>query len=398
MKDDSRQDFPLKTLQSDDDGFGLYVHIPHCLQKCTYCDFVKFKVGEIPPIEDYFKLLLKEVQAEDYFKLKKVRSIYFGGGTPSLCSIDVLEKLMSCFQKNFKIQNSVEVGLEINPGSLNKKKYTQLKDLGFNRFSLGVQTFKPRLLKACGRDHSPEDSIKDLEILSELNLNYSADLLFGLPNQNLEDLKEDLKTFAKFKPPHISPYNLTLPKKHPFNKGRAPDDEQSKMMDLIEESLMSYNCLRYEISNFAQTGCESKHNLGYWNDFEYLGLGLGAHSYAKNTEWGTRFWNTGSYTKYEESLNKQLLKHRFQEVLLINEALTDFLHTSLRQLEGLSRSKLINKFGEKLPKSLWSSFKKLEQNNLIFYKDHHWRLSSTGLKIPNEVFKELCFLKEDFDL
>lgn len=376
------------------------MHVPYCLQKCHYCDFVKFGVEELPPITNYFKLLLGELKHLGLKKTQKVKTLYFGGGTPSLAPAHELEKIIASFSSYF-VENP-EITLEINPGTLELEDYLNLKSIGFNRFSIGVQSFNDDFLKACGRKHSSKDSLRDLELINKLDLNHSMDLLFGLPHQTLADLEKDLNQTVEFQPKHVSPYNLTLPNGHFFNKNRPKDEKQTEMMNLIAEKLSEFGCYKYEISNFAQKDFESQHNLGYWEDRTYFGLGMGAHSYDKNKgDWGVRYWNPGTYKKYEQLVHsKNQQQHRTTEVLKLHESLTDFCHTSLRQTKGLTKLMLLNKFQEKnLPKSLWNELSGLEKRGLIKYtgsnKTERWCLTSTGFKIPNEVFRHLCFLKKD---
>lgn len=396
-------DFPLSNFSSDAPSalgdsltFGLYIHIPYCLQKCHYCDFVKFEVSELPPLSEYTKLLFKELKLKSVSPSKKIRTLYFGGGTPSLLSITQIEKIITEIQSVYSFVDSPEITLEINPGTLSLKDFRDLQNLGVNRFCLGMQTFNPLFLKACDRQHSPADTIKDLENMSNLGINFSVDLLFGLPNQNISHLKDDLDKLLVFSPKHVSPYNLTLPKKHFFNKSRPTDELQVEMMALIEQRLHENQIFKYEISNYAQKGYESQHNRGYWEDREYLGLGMGAHSYLKSSDWGTRIWNTGSYSHYEACINSDTRPHQKTEILKIHESLTDFCHTFLRQTKGIGRDDLLLKFGQdRLPSGLWQSLSKLERKGLISYNNDRWALTSTGFEIPNEVFRELCFLEED---
>ncbi|MGH1469418.1 MAG: radical SAM family heme chaperone HemW [Bdellovibrionales bacterium] len=390
----SSSDTPSSDIQSS--TFGLYIHIPYCLQKCHYCDFVKFRVGELPPLSDYIKLLSKELKLKNTMGPKKIKTLYFGGGTPSLLSIDQISSIINDVKSVYSFVDKPEITLEINPGTLSLEDFKALTELGVNRFSLGIQTFNPLFLKACDREHSPEQTLKDLENMTSLNIDFSVDLLFGLPNQNLKQLDDDLEKLMLFPPKHVSPYNLTLPNQHFFNKNRANDQEQTEMMDLITKRLHENKIFRYELSNYAQEGFESQHNRGYWEDREYLGLGMGAHSYIKSSDWGTRLWNTGVYSKYEACIESPDRPHQKKEVLKLHEALTDFCHTSLRQLKGMSKDSLVLKFGQKkLPSGLWQSLSKLEQRGLISYNNQQWALTSTGFEIPNEVFRELCFLEED---
>lgn len=395
--------FPLSNFSSDTPSndsqqstFGLYIHIPYCIQKCHYCDFVKFRVDELPPLSEYVKLLLTELKLKNIKQPKKIKTLYFGGGTPSLLSITQIERIITTIGSIYSFTDNPEITLEINPGTISLQNYKNLLQLGVNRFSLGLQTFNPLFLKACDREHSPAQTLQDLENMSELGIDFSADLLFGLPNQTLKHLEEDLEILLKFPPKHVSPYNLTLPENHFFNKNRPCNQLQVEMMRLITNKLKAYNILRYEISNYAQKGYESQHNKGYWEDKEYLGLGMGAHSYLKSSFWGTRTWNTGVYSKYADCINSPSRPHQKKEILQLYEALTDFCHTSLRQTKGMHKNDLLLKFGqENLPSGLWQSLSKLEQRSLISYNNNKWALTSTGFEIPNEVFRELCFLKED---
>ncbi len=328
---------------------------------------------------------------------KKIKTLYFGGGTPSLLSLAQIEAILKQIRSVYTFAENPEITLEINPGTLSLKDFKDLTNLGVNRFCLGLQTFNPSFLKACGREHSPKQTFKDLENMSSLDINFSVDLLFGLPNQSILDLNDDLDKLLEFNPKHVSPYNLTLPKQHFFNKNRPPDEIQIEMMKVITNRLQERQIFRYEISNYAQKSYESQHNKGYWEDLDYLGLGIGAHSYLKDSgNWGSRFWNTSSYSHYQKCVADETRPYQRAEVLKINESLTDFCHTLLRQTKGMHRQDLLLKFGQKsLPSELWESLAKLEQKGLLSYKNNRWALTSTGFEMPNEVFRELCFLEED---
>ena len=381
-----------KTSPSD---IGVYIHVPYCLQKCHYCDFVKYGVEELPPIKDYFRLVLEELKQLKLDKSQSVKSLYFGGGTPSLASLEDLKAVVDIVSPYFI--ETPEITLEINPGTLSLEKFENLRKTGFNRFSLGVQTFNERLLKACGRQHSPEDSLKDLRSLKDLDFDFNMDLLYGLPGQSLSDLKSDLEIIKEFQPPHVSPYNLTLAKGHFFDQNRPNDNIQIEMVDMIEKELSEFNCKRYEISNFAQPGFESQHNQCYWLDQSYYSFGLGAHSYDKDFgAWGRRYWNTAHYEKYEKCIDDPKRPYQGEEVLKLNESVTDYIHTSLRQIKGLSITRFKDKFEESLWLKIESKFLKLEKENLVSKSKDGWALSSEGLKKTNLVFLKLLFTEEDF--
>lgn len=355
-------------------------------------------MSELPPLDHYVKLLSEELKLNSKTYPKKAKSLYFGGGTPSLLSLKQFGFLIEEVCKYYHLDESVEITIEINPGTLSPSDVLSLQAMGVNRFSLGLQTFNPKFLKTCGRLHSPKDSMKDLETFNNLGINYSVDLLFGLPEQSLEDLDHDLKLLLDFSPPHVSPYNLTVPQAHFLNKKRACDKKQIEMMSLIQSRLSDKKIYRYELSNFAQKGRESLHNRIYWEDHEYLGFGLGAHSYVKSPDWGKRFWNTSLYRKYESCIKNPKRPHQKQEILRTHEALTDYLHTSLRQVKGLEKKSLLKKFGNlSLPKLFWEEISLLEEKGLISYNDGLWALTSRGFELSNEVFRALCFLEEDLE-
>jgi len=389
---DSKSHYP----NSSPSEVGVYVHIPYCLQKCHYCDFVKYGVEELPPIEDYFRLVLAELKLLKPNKSQSVKTLYFGGGTPSLARKKDLKAVVDCVSKYFS--SDPEITLEINPGTLDKKDLIELKNIGFNRFSIGVQTFNKRLLKACGRQHSPDDSLNDLKTLKELGFNFSMDLLYGLPGQSLSDLSEDLEVIKNIKPPHVSPYNLTLAKGHRFDRNRPTDEVQVEMMDLIERELSLFDCLKYEVSNFSQAGFESKHNKGYWSDQTYYSFGIGAHSYDKDFKpWGRRYWNTAHYEKYEKCLKSERRPYQGQEILKLHEAVTDFVHTSLRQKIGFSKLNFISKFGEKNYELIKNKILKTSKGGLLQKTDIGWSLTKEGFKKTNLIFLDLCFLESDFN-
>ncbi|MBY0385846.1 radical SAM family heme chaperone HemW [bacterium] len=324
--------------------FGLYVHIPYCLQRCRYCDFATYVYDQILSPEKYVELLISELKAKSpLFSRQTLRSIYFGGGTPSLLDSSLILTLLDHIAKTgLQISRETEITLEINPATLNKEKISHLVSGGVNRFSVGAQTFNDSLLIDAGRKHSSLDTRQTLDLLCDLNVNYSFDLLFALPKQTLSDLEKDLRVIESYSPPHLSAYCLTVPEGHPMSFQRPHDDQQIEMFKMIESSLKQQNILRYEISNFAKMGAESKHNLLYWCDDDYVGLGLSAHSYLKNAStWGARFWNPSSIEKYQEAVLAQtknpledLEKIQCLEILSEKDSLFDFCHTALRLEKG----------------------------------------------------------------
>lgn len=378
---------------------GLYVHIPYCLQRCSYCDFATYVHDQIMSPDLYVDLLVKELQQRRHlFPGTSLTSIYFGGGTPSLLSAEqILRILNAAEQIGLHISNSTEITIEINPATLDAKKIKTLVRGGVNRFSVGAQTFNDALLKKAGRKHSAQDTMDTLDLLREEQLNYSFDLLFALPQQSLEELDRDLEIICEVRPPHLSAYCLTVPTGHPMSHNRPSDENQVKMFENIHARLQTIGLERYEISNFARRGSESRHNLLYWQDEPYLGIGLSAHSYLKHLgPWGTRFWNPSSIDQYAAFINAghaepvdSLVDMKHGEGLTEDSSLFDFCHTSLRLDAGLDKKALENKFSSNLLGDTKSKLQRLREKGLLVENDNTWRLSPEGVLISNYVFSQL---------
>lgn len=377
--------------------FGIYIHIPYCLQRCSYCDFATYVHDQILPPEKYVPLLLKELRQKTVlFPQKTVSSIYFGGGTPSLLSSDLILTIIEEIGKTITILPETEITLEINPATLDTEKIRRLIGGGVNRFSVGAQTFNDALLKAAGRKHSSLDTLKTLDLLRSEAANYSFDLLFALPHQSLSDLDADLEKITELSPPHLSAYCLTVPSGHPMSFNRPTEDHQVKMFAQISSALASVDLKRYEISNFAKPELESQHNLLYWRDGEYLGLGLSAHSYLKSKHpWGSRFWNPSSIQEYEKLMSEDhvslevLLEKKLGEVLDEKSSAFDFCHTALRLDAGLDKQGLRRKFSSDIVTQMEKKLARLESKGLILQNDTAWRLSEDGVLVSNFVFSEI---------
>lgn len=388
--------------------FGLYIHIPYCLQKCHYCDFTTFSLEHRLKMDSYVELLLSELRqrARD-IPAKTISSIYFGGGTPSLLPTkDILTLLSELDNLGFEKLPGLEVSIEINPGTIDQQRLDQYLQAGINRFSVGVQTFRNDLLQLSGREHDVKASESTLNLLSSNRVNYTMDLLFGLPGQSIADVRQDVETSLQFSPPHVSAYCLTIPEGHFMNKGRATDSAQAEMFDLIEDSLAAAGILRYEISNYAKPGFESQHNLTYWNDQPYWGIGVSAHSYFPDLGrgYGLRFWNSTSSKQYETSIHDQNLQTKFfesfpaeqKECLELHEAMTDYCHTQLRKMQGLSLQKAREKFGAKGVEAIASRAATSGPAGLTeIAEDGFLRLTNKGRKLANLSFLEFTFSAEE---
>lgn len=387
-------------------AFGIYIHIPYCIQRCPYCDFATYEKEKIPSFNSYVELLLEEIkQKSSAIPYKQVSTLFFGGGTPSLFDAELIKKIfVGLKEQGFFFSNPAEITIEINPATLDPKKIEGYLELGINRFSVGAQTFQDRLLKKIGRKHSVLETVETINLLKKYKTNYSLDLLFALPNQTLDELNDDLDKMIQLSPHHISAYYLTIPESNPLSLGRPLEAKQLQMFESVYEKLTKSGLLQYELSNFAVPGYESKHNLLYWTDESYWGIGLSAHSYI-NGNWGLRFWNPKGYSEYEQLIKrnwglnfsspvKNLSKNSY-ELLKKYESLTDFCHTSLRLSRGLSVFALQKKFGSSILNPVFKELKKLQHESLVENRAEHYYLSKTGKLISNKVFERLTFLEED---
>ncbi len=387
------------------ENLGVYIHIPYCLQRCTYCDFATYVHNEILPPEKYIELVKKEISLKKHvyqksFLNKNLSTIYFGGGTPSLISADLIISLISELSKHgFTTGPQTEITIEINPATVDPKKLEQYLAAGVNRFSVGAQTFHDRLLKSVNREHNAKQTFDTLELLRKYNLNFSFDLLFALPTQTLKELESDVETAVQLGSSHISPYCLTVPEGHPLSKNRPVEDEQIEMFNVIHQKLTARNFSRYEISNYSLPQKESQHNLLYWQDKPYWGLGLSAHSYSQNTTWGERFWNASNINIYEQEIlsgtenSPMKSKDNQIEILEKNQALTDFCHTSLRLSEGLSLTKIEKKFGAEFNSEIQKISADLVKRNLLSKINDSYQLTDSGILISNQIFEKFTFLK-----
>ncbi len=386
--------------------FGLYIHTPFCLQRCHYCDFATFTLEEASTnIDDYINYLCIEIKkGSEFIENKKLRSIYFGGGTPSLLELAHFEKIFKELSQNgFSRDPQTEVTLEINPATLDEVKIRALKQLGVNRYSVGAQTFNAKHLKNLNRKHSAKDTIDTLSLLSELDCNYSFDLLFALPNQSCEELKEDLTYLNKFNPSHISPYYLTLPTNHFLNINRPQEEDEIKMFGIIYDELLDKGYSQYEISNFSKPQKESKHNLIYWTDQDYWGVGLSSHSYlSRENNFGVRFSNPKTFQSYYDWVSSWQPKdslindRRVENFEILNQAqsLTDYCHTFLRMKQGIAFDQLVDKFGPQRAGQVWQIAESISQSGWVVLTPDRLFLSKKGQMLSNQVFLNFTFINK----
>jgi oxygen-independent coproporphyrinogen-3 oxidase len=387
-------------------SLGLYIHVPFCAAKCVYCDFNSY-AGREHLIPAYAEALLQEVRLWSHLAGRRsVPTLYFGGGTPSLVPLEKLGAVMRALHDAFAVQDDAEVSIEANPGTVDERYLRGLRDLHFNRLSLGVQSFDNRELQALGRIHSADDAREAYRAARAAGFdNVNLDLLFGLPRQRLADWRPSLEEALRLRPEHLSLYTLTVAEGTPLARdvaqGRvpAPDpDRQADMYLWAEDHLAAAGYDHYEISNWSLPGRRCRHNVAYWENREYLGLGAGAHSHLD----GRRFANTASPERYvtlmedagASGMSGQAHMPQLVSVETVDEtlAMADTLIMGLRLSEGVSLSAFRERFGMELSERYSEQLPGLLGAGLLEMTDGGLRLTRRGRLLGNEVFQR--FLPE----
>ncbi len=384
-------------MTSSDKPFSLYIHIPYCVSKCPYCDFNSHVVPVIPE-KQYTDALLRELGQYGSlatWRQRPVQSVFFGGGTPSTFSPASIDKLLQRVAKTFPIPPDCEITLEANPGSVDQESFFGYHGAGVNRISVGVQSFQPRLLKFLGRVHSADEARKALEVVRKAGFdNFNFDLIYANPGQTLAELEADLDAALSFDPPHLSAYNLTFEEGTPFHReyraGRIrslSEEQEIAMADLIGAKLSGAGLQRYEISNYAIPGRNSRHNVNYWRSGDYLGLGAGAHSYRRINQGGAgRRWsneqNPGRYMALVTESNQAVVE---REDIDTAKAAGEFLFLGLRMTEGISSKCFHARFGRS-PGELYPQIADWTEGELIEETNGNLRLTPKGLLVANSIF------------
>lgn len=376
-------------------ALGLYLHIPFCVRKCAYCDFLSAPAGEADRIS-YVQALKKEIQRMGKKADKhQVDSVFFGGGTPSILEPELLEELFIQLQESFCITEEAEITLEANPGTLTEKKLSVYKKCGVNRLSIGLQSADNEELKRLGRIHTWEEFLDNYHLARDLGfMNINIDLMSALPQQTLKSYERTLDRVLQLKPEHISAYSLIIEEGTPFYEAWEEDklslpaeEEERQMYYLTERLLKAAGYHRYEISNYARAGFESVHNNKYWTGEEYLGMGLGASSCFE----GKRMKNTESLPDYLEGIRMG------QELLVENHLLTrqekmeEFMFLGLRRMEGVSKKRFFKEFGEELLEVYGEIIKKQEKDGLVAQNEAYLWLTGRGIDVSNRVMAQYLF-------
>ncbi len=368
---------------------GLYLHIPFCAKKCHYCDFVVTDAGSASQREKFLDVLSAEMgRWLENFKNAEFDTLYLGGGTPSALDVDETAHLFKLIEKNFSFQAGAERTCEVNPGDVTEEKAALYMKSGIRRISLGAQSFDDAILKRINRAHDAEAISDSFRILRRAGFkNINLDLIFSLPGQTLAEVRASLEKLLELGPEHVSLYELTVEDRTVFGalrkKGRLnlPTEEASlEMLTFARDFLKANGFRHYELLNYAKPGFESKHNLLYWGNHEYLGLGPGAFSYLD----GRRFRNSASYEEYlKKAENGDLTAHE-EEVLDPEKKQVESFLLALRLTEGASAAQ----FSDLTPK-LTSSLTRLVEQGLLLSDDQRIRLTPKGQLFAETVFTEL---------
>lgn len=357
---------------------AIYIHIPFCKAICSYCDFSKF-FYDSSWAKKYLKALLKEV--EDRYIGEEVSTIYIGGGTPTSLNIKEMEYLLQ-ITKLFHKSQALEFTCECNIMDLTKEKLVLLKKYGVNRLSIGIQSFNEDILDFLGRHHTFKEAKDNIDLARKLGFNnINLDLIYAIPFQTLKDLKKDLQLFLKLKPEHISTYSLMI-EDHTLlkvNKIRPIAEEMDfNMYEFISKYLKHHHYNHYEVSNFAKSGYESKHNLKYWNNLEYYGFGLSASGYIENV----RYTNTKNLTKYLQGNYRGS-----EELLSLQDKMEHEVMLGLRKLKGINKQDFFNKYKIALEDAF--PIKPLLRNKELQDKNGYIFIPENKIYIMNEILLKM---------
>ena len=381
---------------------GLYIHIPFCKQKCSYCDFCSYANKE-SFIKRYIQCVLKEIievgnnnkidfenGKDDLFLVK---TIYIGGGTPSLIDSKYIVQIIEDIKLNFEIDEKAEITIEVNPGTVTLEKLEDYKRAGINRLSIGLQSTHEHLLKEIGRIHTYLDFLDTFRFAREAGFeNINVDLMIGLPNQTLEEVKDSIEEIVSMEPEHISVYSLILEENTPLFKKveeglELPNEDlERKMYWAVKQTLEQNNYIHYEISNFAKKGYESKHNLDCWNQKEYIGFGVAAHSYTN----GIRYSNIENLEQYiknyeEDKTEENLVFHEKQDMEAMQK---EYMLLGLRKIDGVSIQEFKIKFVANPVFLYHDKLEKLVNEELVEIDGDQIKLTNKGLDLANIVWEE----------
>lgn len=368
----------------------LYVHIPFCVKKCDYCDFLSGPAGKERQ-QEYFRALMREIDAASCFPDREITTVFIGGGTPSVPDPALIGAVLDQIRNKFFMAPDAEITIEANPGTLYKEKLQEYLAHGVNRLSLGLQSPQDRELKILGRIHTWKEFMESFSMAREAGFsNINIDLMSAIPEQTYEDWEKNLRTVAELSPEHISAYSLIVEEGTPFwdRELKLPDeDTEYRMYEDTAAILGEYGFHQYEISNYARKGMECRHNKGYWQRTDYLGLGLGASSLLDHV----RFSNTDSMEKYLENSGAPDRIRRDVEKLTEADEMAEFMFLGLRMTEGVSMRTFREYFGKSMEDIYGGVLKKHLSLGMLEQEDDRVFLTRKGIHVSNGVMADFLF-------
>ncbi|MDO9311334.1 MAG: radical SAM family heme chaperone HemW [Nitrosomonas sp.] len=377
---------------------SLYIHIPWCLKKCPYCDFNSHEIrgeGSQAPEEEYVAALIRDLEfaLQDVWG-RRLNSVFFGGGTPSLFSAKAIDAILTAVRTLLPLEHFAEVTLEANPGTFEAQKFADFRAAGINRLSIGIQSFNAQHLKALGRVHNDQEAHRAVDIALKNFDNINLDLMYALPRQTLEEAQADIETACSLGVTHISAYHLTLEPNTLFHRfpPNLPDDEQAAaMQDMVEQTTASHQFRNYETSAFARAGKESRHNMNYWLFGDYLGIGAGAHSKISFADKIVRQMRTKQPKEYLAKANAVESLIQTQQILTPADRGFEFMMNALRLTGGFETAVFQERTGLPIT-AVQKQLDEAEQRGLLVYDHHRIKPTVLGRRFLNDLL--LLFLPE----
>jgi oxygen-independent coproporphyrinogen-3 oxidase len=372
---------------------GIYFHIPFCLHKCDYCDFYSIPLTNLSRLEDYTSSVINELKLRKYEIESPVTTIYLGGGTPSLLSPVQVERILAAVFAHYQFRGEPEISMEMNPATVNLKKLQELRAVGVNRMSIGVQSFADTELKTLGRIHNGQDASAAISNVSKAGFgNFNIDLIYGLPGQTLAAWRENLDRTMDFNPQHISAYLLQLDPSTPLARkiqagllSMLDDELEADLYYFTIDYLQGQGYQHYEISNFAKTNWECRHNLLYWHSRPYLGIGSGAVSF----DGKARSLNQPAIDSYTEALlDYRLPPATILEKMDSGQRLVDAIILGLRLTEGINRDDFQQRFGIDILKNYQDIIKNCQSQGLLELEKDRIYLTKRAYFLSNQVLSQ----------
>lgn len=386
----------------------LYLHIPFCVKKCAYCDFLSGPSDE-KVRQEYVDALIREIASyQSLYSDRQIVTIFLGGGTPSILSKEQIVTIFHALRETFCIASDCEITIEMNPGTVTKEKLLVYREVGINRLSIGLQSVHDEELRLLGRIHTFKEFLSTYEQAREVGFqNVNIDLISAIPGQTVESWEKSLRTIAELNPEHISAYSLIVEEGTPFyeqyadGQGLPNEEDEREMYQSTVKILREYGYDRYEVSNYAKPGYECKHNLGYWNRVSYLGIGTGAASLIRQGELKkqevpceVRYEHVRDREEYirilqegsKEEIHRRLEQNR--EVLTRQMQMEEFMFLGLRRMQGISYRRFWKCFGVDIQSVYGEVIQKLKEQELLQMKEDRIFLTKRGIDISNYVLGE----------